>query len=165
MTRQYEALYLVSGNHTEEALPGIKEKVNGLITKFGGTITFDDSLGKKRLAYAVDNVRHGYYMLVEFEIAGEQLKQLDKDISTTPEVLRHTIVKRDLKAPRITSLTPITGERVAPDKPEATPAPRHEPRKAPTASPIAAAAPVVPQKVDLEKLDEKLDDILKGDII
>lgn len=161
MTRHYELLYLVSGNHTEEALPGIKDGIRVLLEKFQATVSFEDNLGKKKLAYPVKNSRHGYYLLFEFEMDSENLKELDRAIALTPEVMRHQVVKRDPKAPRITNITPITTERVAPDKPEQ---PRSEYRSK-TAPAAAAAAPASVDPINMEQLDEKLDEIIKGDIL
>jgi ribosomal protein S6 len=50
MTNHYELLYLVPASYTEEELLPIKDNVAELIKKFGGRITLEDSLGKKKLA-------------------------------------------------------------------------------------------------------------------
>jgi ribosomal protein S6 len=63
MTNHYELLYLVPANYTEEELVPIKEKVKELIKKFKGEVTFEDTIGKKKLAYPVAKNTQGYYLL------------------------------------------------------------------------------------------------------
>ena len=80
MQNHYELLYLISGAYTEEELATIKEKVKNLIAKFEGQITFEDSFGKKKLAYPIKKAFHGYYLLYEFDLDGERLKDLSNGL-------------------------------------------------------------------------------------
>ena len=68
MTNNYELLYLISGNYTEEELVPIEETVKNLITKFGGEIKLDDNFGKKKLAYPINGNFQGYYLIYEFGV-------------------------------------------------------------------------------------------------
>ena len=153
MTNHYELLYLVAPNCTEEELEPIKQKVTELIKKFGGQITLEDSFGKKKLAYPIAKNHQGYYLLYEFDLDGAQLKELSRSLKLTSEIMRHIIVKKNLSRskkfkaslsrPRLT----MTAEPTRPttDKKE-----KKDDDK---------------DKVKLEDLDEKLDQILEGDIM
>lgn len=154
MINHYELLYLVSANFTEDELNPIKAMVSSLITKFGGNITFEDDLGKKKLAYPVEKNNNGYYLLVEFDLEGSKLIELEKSLRLTNEIMRHMVVKRDLKkAAKAKSQLRrnITGEPTS---------------VAPAAKPMAETkVDADKDKLNLEDLDNKLDEILEGDIM
>ena len=145
MTNHYELLYLVSGTFSEDELIPIKERVKQLIEKREGKITLEDSLGKKKLAYPIKQFRHGYYLLYEFDLAGENLKSLENDLKLTPEVLRHQTVRRELQT---LSFVEMTEKKVEKEKEETKEKKRPE-----------------KDKIKMQDLDEKLDEILKGDIM
>ncbi len=147
----YELLYLISNQFSEDEVKPIAAKVNSLITDNQGKITLAEDLGKKRLAYPIKGFRYGYYLLVEFDMVGENLARVDRGMRMTSEVLRQQIVLKPLK----------TTEQIAADKKiaEKIAARGMEEEK-------AAKEKVKEQakdKVDLKDLDEKLDKILETD--
>ena len=158
MANHYELLYLVSSNFTEEELAGIKDKVSALIKKFGGDIAFGESFGKKKLAYPIKHNHQGYYLFSEFDLPGEQLKELEKNLRLTNELLRHIVVKKKLQP---------AGMRVAPTlnldiEPRIDTKPKIQETK--ITKPVTTADDDK-NKLKLEDLDEKLDEILEGDIM
>ncbi len=90
----YELLYIISNKYTENELAPIVEKVNKLITKAKGDISYSEEWGKKKLAYSINHFNHGYYFLIEFDLPGSELKDVDTEIKHMTEVLRHQIVKK-----------------------------------------------------------------------
>lgn len=152
----YELVYLVSATYAEDELVPIKDKVRAAIQKNGGQITTEENLGKKKLAYPVQKVRHGYYLLAEFDLEPEALKKLNNDLKLTGEVLRHLVVTKDL---RPASLKPLRMPR-----PETKPEIKIQPFKEELAAKTPSTEPVR-EKVSLEELDKKLDKILEGDIL
>lgn len=157
MINHYELLYLVGANYTEEELVPLKEKVKQLVKKFEGEITLEDSLGKKKLAYPINKDNQGHYLLYEFDLDGEKLKDLDKELKLTNEVMRHIIVKRKLKTP---SLLKTTAEKIKKEeKKEALE--KTEPIK----DTEKKQEKDNKSKIKLEDLDKKLDEILDGDIM
>jgi len=154
MTNHYELLYLVGANYTEEELVPIKEKIKETIKKLGGEITLEDSLGKKKLAYPIQTNYQGYYLLYEFDLSGEKLKELDKNLKLTNEILRHILVKKKLETP---SLLKTTAEKLKTTEKKMKEI-KTEPEKAPKAETDKG-------KIKLEDLDQRLDEILEGDIM
>jgi len=150
MINHYELLYLVAANYTEEELLPIKEKIKKLLEKFEGEITLEDSFGKKKLAYPIKKNHQGYYLLYEFDLDGENLEKIKKELKLTNEVLRHIIVKKKEKAPSPAAAP--TAKKVAAPKPELTREVKKETKKE-------------DKRVKLEDLDQKLDEILEGDIL
>lgn len=158
---QYELLYIVPMRYTEDELNPIKQKVRESIENAGGKILLDDSLGKKKLAYPVKKIHQGYYLLNHFELEPARLSSLDRNLRLTDEIIRHIIVKYEAKTvfkiekireglQASSDIFPREGmtERVAP--------PKQEPKK-------AEEKTEEKEKVNLEDLDKKLDEILKTD--
>ena len=66
--RDYEILYIVRPDLDEEQLNEAVAKVSGLIETLGGQHERTNVWGKRRLAYEVNHLKEGYYVLTEFQI-------------------------------------------------------------------------------------------------
>ena len=63
---KYETIFIVNPNLGEEAITAIVEKFKALIADNGTVVSVDD-WGKRRMAYEINDLREGYYTLIEFE--------------------------------------------------------------------------------------------------
>ncbi|MDD4996315.1 MAG: 30S ribosomal protein S6 [Patescibacteria group bacterium] len=136
----YELLYIVPGPLTEKDLPEISKKVKNLIEKFGGNVVKEDNLGNKKLAYPIKGIYRGFYLLVNFNLKTEFLKNLNKELKLLSEILRHLIVK-------------IIERKEEPKKI------KNKIEESPNES--KEEVPNKEEKIDLEKLGEKIDDLFK----
>jgi small subunit ribosomal protein S6 len=161
MQNHYELCYLVSATFSDEELIPLKERIADMIKKFGGNITFEENLGRRRLAYAINHQLQGSYLLFEFDLDGAKLKDLEKTIRLSGEVMRHIVVKRDPKAPRQQISIAERAERFAA---KAEQLKEVEPVKE-SASEGDKDKDKDKGKFKIEDLDQKLDDILEGKII
>lgn len=159
MQNHYELCYLVSATFSDEELIPLKERVAEMIKKFSGTITFEENLGRRRLAYPINHQQQGSYLLFEFDLDGAKLSDLEKTIRLSGEVMRHIVVKRDPKAPRQQISIAERAERFA-AKAEQPKEKEIEHEKEPTVESDKDKG-----KFKIEDLDQKLDDILEGKII
>src|SRR3989338_10036480 len=108
----YEILYLASASYTESELTPIQDKVKEFIKKYQGQITLEENLGKKKLAYPIKQNYQGYYLLYEFDLPGENLKQLDRSLRLTQDILRHIIVKTPKIKPKPVSFLRTPREKL-----------------------------------------------------
>jgi len=136
MQNHYELCYLVSATFSDEELIPLKERIADMIKKFGGNITFEENLGRRRLAYAINHQLQGSYLLFEFDLDGAKLRDLEKTIRLSGEVMRHIVVKRAEQSKEVEPVKEPVNEG---DKDKG--------------------------KFKIEDLDQKLDDILEGKII
>ena len=60
-----------------------------------GEITKIDQWGKRRMAYAIDDMAEGYYVLVEFDSKPDFPAELDRIYKITDGVMRSIIVSLD----------------------------------------------------------------------
>lgn len=91
--RKYETLYVLRPNYEEEQYAAFVEKYNALIQANGGEIVKVDVWGKRRLAYEIDKVRDGYYVLVEFNGPATLNAELERNYRISDEVMRFVVVK------------------------------------------------------------------------
>jgi small subunit ribosomal protein S6 len=89
--KTYEVMYIVKPME-DEATEAIITKFQDVITKNGGTIEKADRWGKKHLAYEIQDLSEGYYVLVNFKAEPAAEKELDRIMKITDEVLRHMII-------------------------------------------------------------------------
>ena len=92
--RDYELLYIIKPEVAEDAIDGIVEKFNGILTKEGAEITGVDQWGKRKLAYEIDKkYREGFYVLVKFNGPSTAVDEADRLLKIDEHVLRHMITK------------------------------------------------------------------------
>lgn len=88
----YEMLFIIPNKFTDEEAKNQVTKVEELIVAQGGTITYREYWGKKRLAYEIKHNHYGYYSLCEFDIARTAIAKIDNDLRLSNDVLRHQVV-------------------------------------------------------------------------
>ena len=92
-TEKYEVLYVLNPNLSEEETQGIVEKVKTLIEQ-NGTVDEIDEWGKRKLAYEINYLTEGYYVLVKFTSGPEFPAELDRVLGITDGVIRSLITLR-----------------------------------------------------------------------
>ena len=65
--KKYELAVVLKPELDEETKAAEMQKVQDLITRFGGTIEKIDDWGKKRLAYEIQKVNEGFFSFVTFD--------------------------------------------------------------------------------------------------
>ena len=90
---KYEVLYVLNPNLTEEETQGIVEKFKTLIEQ-NGTVDEMDEWGKRKLAYEINYLTEGYYVLVKFTSGPEFPAELDRVLGITDGVIRSLVTLR-----------------------------------------------------------------------
>lgn len=92
---KYETLFVIAPSLTEEEVKAVIEKAKGVIEGSNGVIDNVDEWGKRRLAYEINKINEGYYVLINFTSDSELPKELDRVFRISDNVVRHLIVKLD----------------------------------------------------------------------
>ena len=92
-SEKYEVLYVLNPNLTEEETQGVVEKFKTLIEQ-NGTIDEMEEWGKRKLAYEINYLSEGYYVLVKFTSGPEFPAELDRVLSITDGVIRSLVTLR-----------------------------------------------------------------------
>ena len=89
---KYETIFVINPEYSEEATKALVEKFTGIITTNGGTIDSIDEWGKRKLAYPIEDLTEGYYVLVNFTAEKSVPAELDRVYNITDGILRSIIV-------------------------------------------------------------------------
>jgi small subunit ribosomal protein S6 len=93
MTRRYETVYIFDSALEEPAITEKLERFHGLLTRAGkGSITSANHWGKRTLAYPIKKKDTGYYVVAQFEAAGDLLPEYERAVKLDESVLRYLIV-------------------------------------------------------------------------
>jgi small subunit ribosomal protein S6 len=95
--RTYELMIITTGGLDEAAVQGVIERFTKLIAAQGGSVDKVDHWGKRQFAYEIDHMQEGYYTVIDFQIAPDGLNELDRQLRLADEVVRHKIVRPDVR--------------------------------------------------------------------
>ena len=93
--RNYEIMFIVNPNSTEEEVDKINGQIEGIITSGGGKIEKIEKMGKRRLAYDVDKQREGHYVLFVIAANGDIIKECERRLRVTDPVIKYITVRTD----------------------------------------------------------------------
>lgn len=140
-TKNYEIAYLLSPSISEEEVLTHAEKLNALIEEQKGTVKHFQEPRKHKLSYPIQKERNAYFGWSTFRLAPDAVTQLKKKLNEYPHVLRYLIVEEETRLRAPVFRTPT----------------RPMSQKSPT---IPREAEKGDEKLDLEALDKKLEEIL-----
>lgn len=92
-TEKYELMYIINPNLSEEETAAIVEKFKALVEQHG-TLDEMEEMGKRKLAYEINYISEGYYVLVKFTSGPEFPAELDRILGITDGVMRSLITLR-----------------------------------------------------------------------
>ena len=84
----YESMFIVDVTGGEDAVKASVEKFVGLINTNSETVYEVNEWGKRRLAYPINDLAEGYYVLMNFESKPEFPAELERVMKITEGVLR-----------------------------------------------------------------------------
>ena len=87
ITAKYEVLYIIDATIGEEATAALVEKFKAMV-EAEGTLTHSDEWGKRRLAYPINDMAEGYYVLMNMETKPEFPAELERVMKITEGVMR-----------------------------------------------------------------------------
>ena len=93
--RQYELVYIVPPETTEEALAELHTQIVAVTDRFGATFEKTESWGRRKLAYEIAGHREGVYVLEVINGPGAVTAELDRRLRVFDTVIRHMLVRVD----------------------------------------------------------------------
>ncbi len=93
--RQYELIYIISPETSDEGVADLHSQVEGIVGQFGGQIEKSENWGRRRLAYEINNYKEGTYVLELINGPGDLVKELGRRLRVSDHVIRHLIVRVD----------------------------------------------------------------------
>jgi small subunit ribosomal protein S6 len=89
--RRYELMLLLRPDLEEDKLQSAVENVTRAIVNAGGALTNVSPWGKRRLAYEINHHRDASYFLLHFDIDPSQVRELERGMLISEEILRHLV--------------------------------------------------------------------------
>lgn len=97
MSRDYELGFILQPEVNEEQSRAILERIEQIVSNYGGQIMRVNQWGRRRLAYPIQHHRDGFYVFIDMILTPETVSELDRNLKVSEEVLRHLIKRRDPK--------------------------------------------------------------------
>ncbi len=92
--REYEIVYVIRPDLSDEDRSTKVERIHSLITDNGGELGRVEDWGKRVLAYEINHNSEGYYGLAEFRLPPSSVKTVEDRLNIDEEILRYQIVSR-----------------------------------------------------------------------
>jgi small subunit ribosomal protein S6 len=93
--REYELVYIVSPELSEEETSSLVERVNQFISSRGGVVDKVDNWGRRKLAYPIKSFREGNYFLTQFKLEPGLTRDLENSLRMSEDIIRHLVVRLD----------------------------------------------------------------------
>ena len=149
--QHYELMLIISGAITEDMHPSILEQTQKNLEKESATGIKQIALGRKKLAYAIKHLKHGFYFTYEFDLSTKNLNNLHEDLRLNTQILRFLITKKKIR----------TAEDISRENKQKEGRIKAQLKKEAEEKKATRDA----NKVSLEDLDKKLDEILEEKIV
>lgn len=112
--REYELMFIIDPRLTDEEIVGLGDQYKEMIQAAGGDVWREESWGKRKLAYQINKLSEGSYML--FHIHSEDggvFTEVEQRMRQNERVLRYMTVRLDegrlrRRGPRVEPVTEET---------------------------------------------------------
>ncbi len=92
---KYEVMYIIKPTVEAEARTAVIEKFSQVITANGGTVESVEELGMKKLAYEINYIGEGFYVLVNFTADAALPAELERNFRINENIMRYIVIKKE----------------------------------------------------------------------
>ena len=78
----------------ESVVSGALDRITRVVSENGGALGKVDRWGRRRLAFEIERLTEGYYVVVEFTADPGVITELDRTLHLADEVLRFKVIVR-----------------------------------------------------------------------
>ncbi len=93
--REYDTTFIVQPEISEEGRETLIERLGGILERAGATPLEVDDLGKKKLAYEIQDFQKGHYLALFFLDDGGAVTELERTMRLDESVLRFLTVRKE----------------------------------------------------------------------
>ncbi len=112
MQRTYEVMFIVRPDQSDEDIDKLISTLESNITTAGGTVKSTEKMGKRRLAYVVRKFQDGFYVLLTLEGSGELVKEIERRLRVTEQVIKFISVRTDVEDKRLAKIKKLRDSKV-----------------------------------------------------
>jgi small subunit ribosomal protein S6 len=96
--RRYELMLVLRPDVADDKAQAVIDRTTRGIVAGGGQIIKVAPWGRRRLAYQIDRYREGSYHIILFEAPADGIRELERTLLITEEVLRHLVTRDERPA-------------------------------------------------------------------
>jgi len=89
----YETIFIIDPTLSEEDTGALTEKFRAMIEE-AGSIDEVDVWGTRRLAYPINDLNEGYYVLINFKAKPGFIAELERVYGITDGILRNIVIRK-----------------------------------------------------------------------
>ena len=112
MQRTYEVMFIVRPDQSEEDIDKLISTMETNVTTAGGTVKNTEKMGKRRMAYLVRKFIDGFYVLMTLEGTGELIKEIERRLRVTEQVIKFISVRTDVEDKRLAKVKKLRDSKV-----------------------------------------------------
>lgn len=90
---KYEVMYIIRDDLEEAVRQETIAKLHAILTSQGATIDEVNEWGSRELAYEINDLKKGYYMVLKITAQPTAIEEFDRLGKINPLLLRHLIIK------------------------------------------------------------------------
>ncbi|PCH50840.1 MAG: 30S ribosomal protein S6 [Flavobacteriaceae bacterium] len=94
----YETVFILNPVLSEVQIKEAVQKFNDYLVSKGAEMISKEDWGLKKLAYAIQNKKSGFYHLFEYKVNGEEISSFELEFRRDDSVMRYLTVKLDKHA-------------------------------------------------------------------
>ncbi len=163
MQQHYELVYLLRLSTPEDASTKLADFLKTTIAANGAIVKFGE-IGKRKLAFPIKHEEHAIYWLYEFDAEPTVVEKIHHELSLHEHVLRFLIVATKPKTQEDIEREERMRQSFERAKVKTVQKERDIAHKAAEEKTVKEK-PVEKEKISLEELDKKLDELLDDDSI
>jgi small subunit ribosomal protein S6 len=91
--RHYEVVFLVHPDQSDQ-VPGMIERYEQLIERGEGRVNRKEDWGRRQLTFPIAKIHKAHYVLMNIEVNGETLTELESAFRFNDAVIRNMIISR-----------------------------------------------------------------------
>ena len=90
----YEAVLIFKTELADADRNALLDRFKGHIEENGEVVSVDD-WGRRRLAYEIDDLKEGYYYIVDFKSQPDHIKEFERRLRLSDFVLRYVVIRKE----------------------------------------------------------------------
>ena len=91
--RRYEVMFIVDPRLEDATITQALERYLGVVRDRGGEVAKLDHWGRRKLAYEMQHLHEGYYIVAQLDAEPSAMDELDRVLRLADELVRHKIVR------------------------------------------------------------------------
>ena len=90
----YEAVLIFKADMADSERNDLFDRFKDIIAQ-NGEVTNVDDWGKRRLAYEINDLKDGYYYIVDFKSEPDHIREFERRLRLSDFVIRYMVIRKE----------------------------------------------------------------------